>query len=81
MSPRTLSRWCRAHFDESPAELVRRVRIDEAPRLFEETPLPLKDVTTRSGLGDSSTMWRAFTQRLGVTPAANRQRFAAGPAR
>jgi hypothetical protein len=26
-------------------------------------------------------MWRAFTQRLGVTPAAYRQRFAAAAAR
>jgi transcriptional regulator GlxA family with amidase domain len=77
MSPRTFSRWCRAHFDESPAELVRRLRIDEARRLLEETPLPLKDITARTGLGDASTMWRAFTQRLGVTPAEYRQRFAA----
>jgi transcriptional regulator GlxA family with amidase domain len=77
MSPRTLSRWCRAHFDESPAELVRRLRIDEARRLLEETPLPLKDITARTGFGDASTLWRAFTRRLGVTPAAYRQRFAA----
>jgi transcriptional regulator GlxA family with amidase domain len=77
MSARTLSRWCREHFDESPAELVRRLRIDEARRLLEETPLPMKDVTARTGFGDASTMWRAFTQRLGVTPTAYRQRFAA----
>lgn len=76
MSPRTLSRWCRQHFDESPAELVRRLRVEEARRLLEETPLPLKDITARTGLGDASTLWRAFTQRLGVTPAAYRQRFA-----
>jgi transcriptional regulator GlxA family with amidase domain len=76
MSPRTLSRWCREHLAESPAELVRRLRIDEARRLLEETSLPLKDITARTGLGDASTMWRAFTQRLGVTPAAYRQRFA-----
>lgn len=76
MSPRTLSRWCREHLDESPAELVRRLRIDEAQRLLEETPLPLKDITERTGLGDESTMWRAFTQRLGITPAEYRQRFA-----
>jgi transcriptional regulator GlxA family with amidase domain len=76
MSPRTLSRWCRQHLDESPAELVRRLRVDEARRLLEETPLPLKDITARTGFGDASTMWRAFTQRLGITPAAYRQRFA-----
>jgi transcriptional regulator GlxA family with amidase domain len=76
MSVRTLSRWCREHLDESPAELVRRLRIDEARRLLEETSLPLKDITARTGLGDASTMWRVFTQRLGVTPAAYRERFA-----
>lgn len=77
MSPRTLSRWCRQHLRESPAELVRRLRIDEARRLLEETSLPLKDITARTGLGDASTMWRAFTQSLGVTPAAYRERFTA----
>lgn len=77
MSPRTLSRWCREHLDESPAELVRRLRVDEARRLLEETSLPLKDITSRTGLGDPSTLWRAFTQHLGVTPAAYRQRFTA----
>ena len=81
MSRRTLSRWCRETFDESPAELVRRLRIDEARRLLEETPLPLKAITARTGLGDASTMWRVFTQRLGVTPAEYRQRFAVEPPR
>jgi transcriptional regulator GlxA family with amidase domain len=76
MSPRTLSRWCREHLSESPAEIVRRLRLEEAQRLLEETPLPLKDVAARTGLGDPSTMWRAFTQHLGVTPADYRQRFA-----
>ncbi|HTA20290.1 MAG TPA: GlxA family transcriptional regulator [Polyangia bacterium] len=81
MSPRSLSRWCREHLDESPAELVRRLRTEEARRLLEETSLPLKDITARTGFGDASTLWRAFTQRLGVTPAAYRQRFtAASPA-
>jgi transcriptional regulator GlxA family with amidase domain len=80
MSPRTLSRWCRAHLDESPAELVRRVRVDEARRLLEETTLPLKDIAARTGLGDPSTLWRVFGQYLGVTPAAYRDRFAASAA-
>jgi transcriptional regulator GlxA family with amidase domain len=75
MSPRTLSRFCREHLHESPAEIVRRLRLDEAQRLLEETPLPLKDITARTGLGDPSTMWRVFSQHLGVTPAAYRQRF------
>jgi transcriptional regulator GlxA family with amidase domain len=81
MSPRTLSRWCREHLDESPAELVRRLRVEEARRLLEETSLPLKDITARTGFGDASTLWRAFTQRLGVTPAIYRQRFTSAPVR
>ncbi|HEY5377321.1 MAG TPA: hypothetical protein VIK01_26760 [Polyangiaceae bacterium] len=43
--------------------------------------LPLKDITTRTGLGDASTLWRAFTEQLGVTPAAYRQRFSSASAR
>ena len=77
MSARSLSRWCRDQLDESPAELVRRLRIEEARRLLEETDLPLKEITARTGLGDASTLWRVFTRRLGVTPAAYRDRFAA----
>jgi transcriptional regulator GlxA family with amidase domain len=77
MSPRSLSRWCRDHLGESPAELVRRLRIEEARRLLEETALPLKEITACTGLGDASTLWRVFTQRLGITPAAYRDRFAA----
>ncbi len=77
MSPRTLSRWSREHLRESPATFVRRLRVDEARRLLEETDLPLKEITARTGLGDASTLWRVFTRQLGVTPAAYRQRFAA----
>jgi transcriptional regulator GlxA family with amidase domain len=77
MSPRTLSRWCRKHLGESPAQVVRRLRLDEARRQLEETTRPLKAVAARAGLGDQSTLWRAFVHDLGVTPAEYRQRFAA----
>jgi transcriptional regulator GlxA family with amidase domain len=76
MSLRTLTRWCRRELGESPAALVRRVRIEEAQRLLEQTSLPLKDVAVRTHLGDPSTMWRIFTRYLGVTPADYRARFA-----
>jgi transcriptional regulator GlxA family with amidase domain len=75
MSSRSLSRLCSEHFGESPAALVRRLRIDEARRLLEETALPLKEITARTGIGDESTFWRVFTRRLGVSPAAYRERF------
>jgi len=75
MSSRSLSRHCSEHFGVSPAALVRRLRIDEARRLLEETTLSLKEITARTGIGDESTFWRVFTRRLGVTPAAYRERF------
>lgn len=78
ISSRSLSRLCSEHFGESPAALVRRLRIEEARRLLEETALPLKEITARTGIGDESTFWRLFTRRLGVTPAAYRERFRVG---
>jgi transcriptional regulator GlxA family with amidase domain len=81
MSPRTLTRWCQKHLQESPAELVRRLRIEAAQRLLEDSALPLKDIAARTGLGDQSTLWRAFSERLGITPATYRQRFADAPTR
>jgi transcriptional regulator GlxA family with amidase domain len=77
MSSRTFARWCRQELRESPAALVRRHRLDEAQRLLTETGLPLKDVAARTGVGDSSTLWRLFTRELGVTPAEYRDRFLA----
>jgi transcriptional regulator GlxA family with amidase domain len=76
MSLRTLTRWCRRELGESPAAIVRRLRIEEAQRLLEQTSLPLKDIAPRVQLGDMSTLWRIFTRYLGVTPAEYRARFA-----
>jgi transcriptional regulator GlxA family with amidase domain len=77
MSLRTLTRWCRQELGESPAALIRRLRIEEAQRLLEQTDLPLKDIAARAHLGDASTLWRIFARYLGVTPADYRARFAA----
>jgi transcriptional regulator GlxA family with amidase domain len=80
MSPRTLSRWCARDFGESAAALVRRLRLEEARRLLEQTSLPLKDVASRTRIGDESTLWRLFIRHLGVTPADYRTRFACNAA-
>jgi transcriptional regulator GlxA family with amidase domain len=77
MSSRSLARWCRTQLGESPAEMVRRLRLDEAKRLLEETTLTGKEIAARTGLGDASTLWRVFTEYAGITPGAYRQRFGA----
>ena len=76
MSGRSLGRACQDALGESPAALVRRLRLEQARRLLEESSLPLKAVAQRTGLGEASTLWRLFTRQLGVTPAEYRQRFA-----
>ena len=76
MSPRSLSRLCRERFGDSPAALVRRLRLEHARRLLEETSLPLKAVAHQSGLGDPSTLHRLFWSALRVSPAEYRMRFA-----
>jgi transcriptional regulator GlxA family with amidase domain len=76
MSTRTLSRWCERELGERPAELVRRLRLEEARRLLEQTGLPLKAIAAQTGIGDSSTLWRVFMRSLGVTPAQYRAGFA-----
>jgi transcriptional regulator GlxA family with amidase domain len=75
VSPRTLTRACREELGESPAALIRRVRLAEAKRLLSETALPLKTISVRIGGGDPSTLWRMFTKHLGVTPTEYRARF------
>lgn len=76
MGARTLSRWCERELGETPAELVRRVRLEEARRLLEQTALPLKAIAAQTGIGDGSTLWRMFVRGLGITPAQYRAGFA-----
>lgn len=79
LSPRTLTRWCQQELGESPAALVRRLRVEEAQRLLEQTSLPLKEIAARAHPGDTSTLWRVFIRYFGVTPADYRARFAGRP--
>jgi transcriptional regulator GlxA family with amidase domain len=76
-SARTLSRRCERELGETPSAVVRRMRIEEARRLLEQTSLPLKAIAIRTGVGDPSTLWRLFSRALGVTPTEHRVRFAA----
>jgi transcriptional regulator GlxA family with amidase domain len=69
--------WCERELGESPAALVRRLRLEEAQRLLEQTSEPLKEIASRTFIGDSSTLWRVFVRHLGVTPAEYRSRFTA----
>ncbi|WP_159592609.1 GlxA family transcriptional regulator [Chelativorans xinjiangense] len=78
MSPRSFARnFARWHGD-TPAKLVRELRIEAACRQLEESDSEIKLVADLCGFGDEERMRRAFLRRLGIPPAAYRERFGRG---
>lgn len=75
-SVRSLTRACREKLGESPAAFVRRQRVEHARQLLEQTSLPLPTIARRAGLGNASTLHRAFSRAFQLTPAEYRARFA-----
>jgi transcriptional regulator GlxA family with amidase domain len=80
MSPRTFARTFRAETGTTPAAHVEELRIEAARRLLETTDLTVAAVAARVGLKHAETLHRAFTRRVGTTPARYRQHFARTPA-
>lgn len=72
MSPRHFARVFREQVGMTPARYVESCRIDLARSLLETTDLTVAEVARRSGLGDASTLHRAFDRHLSVSPAAYR---------
>lgn len=77
LSPTTLARavgMSRAHFSrmlkneagETPMDLVRRLRLEEAHRLVVTTTEPLKLIAAMTGLSNEYHLSRLFTQHFGV---------------
>jgi transcriptional regulator GlxA family with amidase domain len=77
MSERNFARAFRAETGMTPATYVEASRVERARRELETTDLPVQAVAARCGFGTVETMRRAFGRRLGVNPAAYRDRFAA----
>jgi transcriptional regulator GlxA family with amidase domain len=75
MSPRHFARVFRAEVGETPGVFVERVRVETGRRLLETTGFAVEDVAAAAGFGTVETMRRAFTRRVGVNPAAYRDRF------
>ncbi|MBJ3784192.1 GlxA family transcriptional regulator [Devosia sediminis] len=76
MSERNFSRRYRAETGRTPARAVEDLRIETARRLLEQS-LSVARVASRCGFGSEETLRRAFLRRVGVSPQAYRERFAA----
>jgi transcriptional regulator GlxA family with amidase domain len=58
-----------------PAEWVEATRLEAARQLLEQTSQNADQVALKAGFGSYERMRKTFTRRLGVSPAAYRERF------
>ncbi len=77
LSARHLARRFQAEIGVTPARYVENVRVELARQLLEDTSVGLDAVARQAGLGTAESLRRCFQRRLGVSPSAYRQRFAA----
>ncbi|CAN5708411.1 GlxA family transcriptional regulator [soil metagenome] len=80
MSPRSFARTFKAETGTTPAAHVEDLRVEAARRLLEGTDHTVATVARAVGLRHAETLHRAFTRRLGTTPARYRQHFQRRPA-
>lgn len=76
ISQRGLEKRCRTAAGRSPQSLYTAVRLSEAHRLVEETPVSVTEIACRVGYADASAMTRAFRREFGRTPQQVRSRLA-----
>lgn len=77
MAPRTFARTFSRRHGGTPAKLVEDLRVEAACRALESGNSGIKQIADVCGFGDEERMRRAFVRRLGVPPAAYRERFGA----
>jgi transcriptional regulator GlxA family with amidase domain len=72
LSERTFYRKFLRATGQTPAKFVENLRLD-AVRSLLATPLPLKTIAARTGMGTSARLTEAFERRFGITPTIFRQ--------
>ena len=70
--------WLERRFQEvlgrSPAEEIRRIRLERTKQLLAETDMPVPQVASSSGFGSREYLDHAFKQATGLTPCEFRKR-------
>ena len=74
---RQLERLFMSHFGVGPAAYYRNIRLDRARSLLAETSLPLIEVAVATGFSSKSALARAYGQKFGRPPGAERGRWQA----
>jgi transcriptional regulator GlxA family with amidase domain len=75
VSPRQLNRQCNDVLGCSPAELVQRIRLDEAKSRLLRRETTVSVVAESLGIRSADVFRRAFERRFGINPSAYRARF------
>lgn len=75
MTARSFARHFGQRHGGTPARLVQDLRLEAACRHLEDGDSAVKRIAAVCGFGDEERMRRAFQRRLGVPPAAYRERF------
>ncbi len=73
-SQKKLEQVMQREFGETPQVVYRRLRLNLARRLAEDTHLELSEVALRSGYQNPSAMARAFKSEFGMTASEARER-------
>jgi transcriptional regulator GlxA family with amidase domain len=75
LCPRHFSRRFKSELGTSPADLVERVRLDEARRRLSNDDNSIENIGLSVGFKSADAFRRAFERRLGVSPSDYRRRF------
>jgi len=75
LSERSFSRAFRAEVGQTPAVYVESLRVERARALLEDGAQSLDAVARATGFSSPEVLRRAFHRRVGVSPAAYRERF------
>jgi AraC family transcriptional regulator, transcriptional activator FtrA len=75
MSERTFLRRFAEATGATPGEWLVDMRVDVAKQLLEEGRRSIKDVASTAGFGSVETLRHHFRRRVGLSPAAYRERF------
>jgi len=75
LSERSFARAFRAEVGQTPAVYVEGLRVERARALLEDGAQSLEAVARAAGFSSPEVLRRAFHRRVGVSPAAYRERF------
>jgi LacI family transcriptional regulator len=78
MSRRSLERMFQQELGRSPAEEIRRLRLERAKHLLATTDLPVPKVAKGCGFGNGEYLATVFRQSVGMTPLQYRRASNAG---